>query len=84
MVEDLGFYTEKAVQELRDDSEYIDFLEGTLLDSFIFYDNKMEKYVLCMEHMLTTWTSCYRVFVEGGSGSRLFSIWDELMDLRQE
>ena len=80
-MEELGLYSQSAINELMEDDDCcIEYAEGTLLDNFIFYNSRLEKYFLCIEHALNTWSSCYKIFSEEGNGSAIFSKWNELME----
>ncbi len=79
-MEKLGLFSLSAVEQMAAGNEYIEYSEGCLLDNFIFWDNKTEKYFLCLAHFLTTWTACYEVYAEGGNRSFIFDMWDKLIE----
>lgn len=78
-MEELGLYTKSAVRELMEYNDCIEYTEGCLLDNFIFYNSRLQKYFLCIEHALNTWSSCYKVFSEDENGSAIFDMWDKLV-----
>lgn len=79
-MEDLGLLSEKEVLKIMEYNDCIEYIEGTLLDNFIFYNRRLEKYFLCVEHALNEWSSCYRVYSEDGNGTSIFDKWDKLME----
>ena len=79
-MEDLGLLSEKEVLKIMEYNDCIEYIEGTLLDNFIFYNNRLEKYFLCKEHVLNEWSSCYQVFAEGGNGLEIFDMWYKMME----
>ena len=38
-MQNLGLFSQAAVDEMTAGNEYIEYSEGTLLDNFIFWDN---------------------------------------------
>ncbi|GFI24423.1 hypothetical protein IMSAGC011_03220 [Lachnospiraceae bacterium] len=64
MMQSLGLFSQSAVEQVAVGNEYIEYLEGCLLDNFIFWNSRTQQYFLCLVHFLTTWTDCYEVFVE--------------------
>lgn len=79
-MQNLGLYSQSAVDQMAVGNEYIEYSEGCLLDNFIFWDGKTKQYFLCLVHALTTWTACYEVFSEGGNGTEIFDMWDRLVE----
>lgn len=77
-MKNLGLFSAKAVEQMQGENECIEYAAGVLLDNFIFYDNETQQYYLCMEHATTTYTSCYRVYVEDGNGAGIFEKWEQL------
>lgn len=78
-MENLGLFSQSAVEHVLADNEYIEYSEGCLLDNFIFWNSQTQQYFLCLAHFMTTWTACYEVFAEGGNGAEIFGMWDRLM-----
>ena len=62
MVECLGLYSQKDVDKLQGNSETLEYVEGCLLDHYVFYSEELGQYVFATEHYLNTWSSCYKVY----------------------
>lgn len=73
----LGLFTASAVEEMASGNECVEYMEGCLLDSFIFWNGKKNQYYLCLSHVITPWTSCYKVFA--GDEAGIFDMWDRLI-----
>lgn len=82
MIQNLGLFSAKAVDQMAAGNEYIEYSEGCLLDNFIFWNSQTQQYFLCLVHFLTTWTACYEVFTESGNGTEIFDMWDGIMEDR--
>lgn len=74
----LGLFSPNAVKQMQGGNECIEYADGVLLDNFIFYNSATNQYYLCLERPTTTWTSCYEVFIEDGSGAEIFDMWERL------
>ncbi len=81
-MQNLGLFSQSAVDQMVAGNECMEYSEGCLLDNFIFWNSQTQQYCLCLVHFLTTWTACYEVFAEGGSGMEIFDMWDRLMEDR--
>ena len=79
-MQNLGLFLQSEVDQMAAGNEYIESSEGCLLDNFIFWNSQTQQYFLCIVHFLTTWTSCYEVFTEGGNGTEIFDMWDKMME----
>lgn len=76
-MQNLGLYSQSEVNQMTDGNEYIEYLDGCLLDDFIFWHSQTQKYIMCLEYVLNEWSSCYEVFAEGGNGTEIFNMWDK-------
>ena len=81
-MQNLGLFSQSAVDQMATGNEYIEYSQGCLLDNFIFWNSQTQQYIMCLVHALTTWTACYEVFVEDGNGAEIFDMWDRLMEDR--
>lgn len=80
IMENLGLFSSSEISQIVGINEYIDYLEGNLLDNFIFYNNQTRQYMLCLEHILNEWSSCYEVFAQDGNGIEIFTMWDRFVE----
>lgn len=77
---ELGLYTVGAIEELqnRENIEFVDCIEGCLIDSLLLYDSKADLYYMCLEHAQNEWTSCYKVSY--GNGKIIYQKWDGIKE----
>lgn len=74
-MKNLGLYSLKEVEQLQENNEIIEVVEGCLLDSILLYLPEYNQYIACLEHVLNTWSSCLQVYV--GGEEEIHSMWNE-------
>lgn len=77
---EIGLYTVSAIDELqnRENIEFVDCIEGCLIDSLLLYDSKADLYYMCIEYAQNEWTSCYKVSC--GNGKIIYQKWDSIKE----
>ena len=74
----IGNYDYKFIENFSKlkEIEFLDIIEGNLIDNMLFYNSKAKIYYMCLELATTTWTSVYKLY--SGNEKEIYEIWNEL------
>lgn len=72
-----------TIEELQQRSyiEFIDNIEGCLIDNILLYDHMYHKYYMCIECAKNEWSSCYQVII---GKDEILEKWDEFKQKMEE
>lgn len=77
-MKDFGFYTMQSFDKLKGNNDILDIVEGCLLDSVLYYDEKEKAYIVAIEQATTTWTSALHVY--SGDEKEVFDMWNNFKE----